>query len=91
MLNWIRNSPVDYSAPDPASYLNNSWALEQTNNAAYAQLNFSSGGLRGNLGVRYVDSKTEGSGFVYSGTPSSPTPAACGRPAPARKTFCCLR
>ncbi|WP_040232784.1 TonB-dependent receptor domain-containing protein, partial [Xanthomonas citri] len=70
VLNWIRNSPVDYSAPDPASYLNNSWALEQTNNAAYAQLNFSSGGLRGNLGVRYVDSKTEGSGFVYSGTPS---------------------
>ncbi|MCC5088376.1 TonB-dependent receptor [Xanthomonas campestris] len=70
VLNWIRNSPVDYSAPDPASYLNNSWALEQTNNAAYAQVNFSSGGLRGNLGVRYVDSKTEGSGFVYSGTPS---------------------
>lgn len=26
--------------------------------------------MRGNLGLRYVDSKTEGSGFVYSGTPS---------------------
>lgn len=70
VLNWIRNSPVDYGAPDPASYLNNTWALQQTNNAAYAQLNFSGGGLRGNLGLRYVDSKTEGSGFVYSGTPT---------------------
>lgn len=70
VMDWIRNSPVDYGNPDPASFLNNSWALEQTNNAAYAQLNFSEGGLRGNLGVRYVDSKTEGSGFVYSGTPT---------------------
>ncbi|QNH11334.1 TonB-dependent receptor [Xanthomonas sp. SI] len=70
VIDWIRNSPVDYADPDPASYLNNSWALQQTNNAAYVQLNFSNGGLRGNLGVRYVDSKTEGSGFVYSGTPT---------------------
>jgi len=70
VIDWIRNSPVDYATPDPASYLNNSWALQQTNNAAYVQLNFSNGGLRGNLGVRYVDSKTEGSGFVYSGTPT---------------------
>jgi TonB-dependent receptor len=70
VLDWIANSPVDYSNPDPASYLNNTWALKQTNNAAYAQLNFSNGALRGNFGVRYVDSKTEGSGFVYSGTPT---------------------
>ncbi|WP_286069897.1 TonB-dependent receptor [Stenotrophomonas sp. 57] len=70
VLNWVRNSPIDYSNPDPASYLNNSWALTQTNNAAYAQLNFSNGPLRGNLGMRYVDSKTEGSGFVYGGTPT---------------------
>lgn len=70
VLDWIRNSPMDYGNPDPASYLNNTWALEQTNNAAYAQLNFSTGALRGNIGVRYVDSKTEGSGFVYSGQPT---------------------
>jgi len=70
VLNWVRNSPIDYANPDPASFLNNSWALTQTNNAAYAQLNFSEGALRGNLGVRYVDSKTEGSGFVYGGTPT---------------------
>lgn len=70
VLNWVKGSPLDYANPDPSSYLNNSWALEQTNNAAYAQLNFSNGPLRGNVGVRYVDSKTKGSGFVYGGTPT---------------------
>ncbi|MEG2803291.1 TonB-dependent receptor [Stenotrophomonas sp.] len=70
VLNWVKGSPLDFANPDAASYLNNSWALEQTNNAAYAQLNFSNGPVRGNVGVRYVDSKTAGSGFVYGGTPT---------------------
>lgn len=70
VLAWVKGSPLDFANPDPSSYLNNSWALEQTNNAAYAQLNFSNGPLRGNVGVRYVESKTEGSGFVYGGTPT---------------------
>lgn len=72
VLDWIHNSPVDYdfAAQDPASYLNNTWALQQTNNAAYAQLDFSSGAVRGNVGLRWVDSKTAGSGFVYGGTPT---------------------
>ncbi len=70
VLAWVKGSPLDFANPDAASYLNNSWALTQTNNAAYAQLNFSEGALRGNVGLRYVDSKTEGSGFVYGGTPS---------------------
>nr|AGU12190.1 TonB dependent receptor [uncultured organism] len=70
VLAWVKGSPLDFANPDPSSYLNNSWALEQTNNAAYAQLNFSNGPLRGNVGVRYVDSKTDGSGFVYGGTPT---------------------
>lgn len=71
VIDWIRNSPVDYASPDPSSYLGNTWALTQTNNAGYVQLNFSEGALRGNIGLRYVDSKTEGSGFVYSGAPTS--------------------
>jgi len=70
VLNWVTGSPLDFATPDPASYLNNTWALEQTNNAAYAQLNFSNGPVRGNVGLRYVDSKTDGSGFVYGGTPT---------------------
>lgn len=71
VIDWIRNSPMDYSSPDPSSYLGNTWALTQTNNAGYAQLNFSEGALRGNIGLRYVDSKTEGSGFVYGGAPTA--------------------
>lgn len=70
VVNWVRNSPIDYANGDAASHLNNTWALEQTNNAAYAQLNFAHGGLRGNLGLRYVDSETQGSGYVYGGTPT---------------------
>ncbi|MBS7456219.1 TonB-dependent receptor [Coralloluteibacterium stylophorae] len=70
VLDWIRNSPVDYDNPDPASYLNNTWALEQTNTAGYAQFDFGSDLFRGNVGLRYVKSETDGSGFVYSGTPT---------------------
>lgn len=70
VINWIRNSPVDYDNPDPASYLNNTWALEQTNTAGYVQASFSTGAVRGNVGLRYVESEVEGSGFVYSGTPT---------------------
>ena len=70
VIDWIRNSPVDYTSPDPASYLNNTWALEQTNTAGYVQADFSTGLLRGNVGLRYVESEIDGSGFVYSGTPT---------------------
>ncbi|WP_337244726.1 TonB-dependent receptor [Luteimonas sp. gir] len=70
VIDWIRNSPIDYNNPDPASYLNNTWALEQTNTAGYVQADFSTGLLRGNVGLRYVESKIDGSGFVYSGTPT---------------------
>ncbi|MGO4773983.1 TonB-dependent receptor, partial [Lysobacter sp. 2RAB21] len=45
--------------PDAGSFLNNTFNVEQTNTAGYAQLDFSSGGWRGNFGVRYVESKTD--------------------------------
>ncbi len=67
---WVRNSPIDFDNPDPASFLNNTWALEQTNTAGYVQADFSTGLLRGNVGVRYVESKIDGSGYVYSGEPT---------------------
>ncbi|RXQ99676.1 TonB-dependent receptor [Pseudoxanthomonas composti] len=73
VLDWIRGSNINYAfdAQDPGSYLNNTWALEQTNTAGYVQMDFATdGALRGNFGVRYVRSKTDGSGFVYSGTPT---------------------
>lgn len=70
VIDWIRNSPMDYANPDPGSYLNNTWALEQTNTAGYVQGDFSTGLLRGNVGLRYVESKIDGSGFAYGGTPT---------------------
>ncbi|MBN7138763.1 TonB-dependent receptor [Lysobacter enzymogenes] len=72
-----RQNVIDYVnryrgglTPDPASFLNNTFSIEQTNTAAYVQADFSAGGFRGNLGVRYVESKTDGEGFAYGGTPS---------------------
>lgn len=70
VLNWVGNSPIDYANGDAASHLNGTWALQQTNNAGYAQLNFSNGGLRGNLGLRYVEAKVEDSSYAYGGTPT---------------------
>ncbi|WP_064748808.1 TonB-dependent receptor [Lysobacter antibioticus] len=56
--------------PDPGSFLNNTFAVEQTNTAAYVQADFSAGAWRGNLGLRYVESKTDGQGYAYGGAPS---------------------
>src|SRR5690606_18209657 len=69
VIDWVTGSPLDFANPDAASYLNNTWALEQTNTAGYAQLDFSGGNFRGNFGVRYVRSETDASGFVYGGAP----------------------
>jgi TonB-dependent receptor len=56
--------------PDAGSFLNNTFNVEQTNTAGYAQLDFSSGGWRGNFGVRYVESKTDAVAFEPGGAPS---------------------
>ncbi|MBP4136431.1 hypothetical protein J9333_09970, partial [Streptococcus agalactiae] len=72
-----RQNVIDYVnryrgglTPDPASFLNNTFSIEQTNTAAYVQADFSAGGFRGNVGVRYVESKTDGQGYAYGGTPT---------------------
>ena len=72
--NWVLGSPLSNS-PDAASFLNNTYALEQTSNAAYAQANFGGDGVRGNFGVRFVRTEIESSGYNYSGTPVYPAPA----------------
>ena len=68
ILAWIRNSNLDFAHPDAGSYLNNTWALTQKNTAAYAQLDFGGDAWRGNVGVRYVHTLTEGSGFNLPGS-----------------------
>ncbi|MGN6328276.1 MAG: TonB-dependent receptor [Rhodanobacter sp.] len=75
--NWINNSSLDFSNPDPGSTINNTWQLEQKNTAAYAQLNFSTDNLRGNVGVRWVHTKTASTAYT------KPNDAAPVLPAPA--------
>jgi iron complex outermembrane receptor protein len=58
-------------SPDAASRFNNSYAVEQTNDAAYVQANFSGGIVRGNVGVRFVRSQTEAGGYDLGGTAPS--------------------
>lgn len=67
VINWVRNSPPNFAAPDAASFLNNTYSLEQTNTAAYVQGNFSYDRLRGNVGLRYVKAEIESSAFVLNG------------------------
>ncbi len=70
---WVRNT--NQGNEDPGTYLNGSYDLLEKTNAAYVQGNFAGGGFHGNVGIRYVDTKTDGTGFNYSGTPTLPPPA----------------
>jgi TonB-dependent receptor len=65
---WIGASPIDWAHPDPGSYLNNTWSLVQKNSAGYVQLDFGNDAWRGNVGVRFVHTATEGSGFNLPGS-----------------------
>lgn len=56
--------------PDAGSFLNNTFSVEQTNTAAYVQADFATGGWRGNLGLRYVEAKTDGFAYEPGGAPS---------------------
>ena len=78
ILDWIRNSNLDFAHPDPGSYLNNTWALTQKNSAAYAQLDFGNDAWRGNVGVRYVHTEQEGSGYNLPGSVAPVLPALPG-------------
>ncbi|WP_369925456.1 TonB-dependent receptor [Xanthomonas sp. NCPPB 2632] len=70
---WVRNT--NGGNEDPGTYLNGTYKLLEKTNAAYVQGNFAGGGFHGNIGVRYVDTKTDGTGFNYSGAPVLPAPA----------------
>jgi TonB-dependent receptor len=69
---WVRNT--NGGNEDPGTYLNGTYKLVEKTNAAYAQANFAGGGFHGNFGIRYVDTKTDGTGFNYSGAPVLPAP-----------------
>jgi iron complex outermembrane receptor protein len=50
-----------FAAPE---FTAGNWDVRENINAGYVQANFESGPLRGNVGVRYVNTKTDSSGYV---------------------------
>jgi iron complex outermembrane recepter protein len=74
VLNWVNAGPPNFANPDAASFLNNTFRIEQTNTAAYGQLNFGRGQrLHGNFGVRFVKAEIESTAFdLGSDTPVLP-------------------
>jgi TonB-dependent receptor len=74
VIDWVVSAPPNFANPDAASFLNNTYAIEQTNTSAYAQLDFGSEQrLRGNVGVRFVKAEIESTAFnLGSDTPVLP-------------------
>lgn len=72
---WVLGSALNFDAPDPASFLNNTWRLKQTSKAAYVQLDYATDSLHGNVGLRYVRTDIDGSGYDVSGIPVWPAPS----------------
>ncbi|MGH8082422.1 MAG: TonB-dependent receptor, partial [Lysobacter sp.] len=78
VINWVNGRNLDYSFnnSDAGNYLNNTFHVDQTNTAAYAQLNFSQDRLHGNLGLRRVEADIRSSSYELGGTqPVLPPPA----------------
>lgn len=71
---WVNAAPPNFANPDAASFLNNTFNIEQTNTAGYAQLNFGKGQrVHGNFGVRYVKAEIESTAYdLGSDTPVLP-------------------
>jgi iron complex outermembrane receptor protein len=64
VLNWVQAAPPNFDNPDAASFLNNTFHIEQSNTAGYAQLNFGEEQrMHGNLGVRFVKAEIESTAF----------------------------
>ena len=76
VIDWVNNAPPNFANPDAASFLNNTYSIEQTNKAAYAQLNFSADRVRGNIGLRYVQADISSTAFdLGSDVPTLPPQA----------------
>lgn len=50
-----------FAAPE---FTAGNWDVKENINAAYVQANFRSGALRGNVGLRYVNTKSDSAGYV---------------------------
>ncbi len=69
---------ADFPVPSKfaaAEFTAGNWDVKEDVHAAYLQANFESGPLRGNVGVRYVDTKSVSGGFVCNpGAPCNSEP-----------------
>jgi iron complex outermembrane recepter protein len=62
--NWVTSAPPNFANQDAASFLNNTFNIEQKNTSAYAQLDFGKDKrLHGNFGIRYVKAEIESTAF----------------------------
>jgi TonB-dependent receptor len=76
VFNWINAAPPDFDNPDAASFLNNTYHIEQTNTSGYAQLNFGEEQrLHGNVGIRYVKAEIESTAYVLATNDTPVLPA----------------
>lgn len=67
IFNAILSTPGFGVAQDANSYWDNTFAVQQQNSAAYAQLNFGNDTLHGNFGVRFVHTENTSSGYNIPG------------------------
>ena len=73
VIDWVNNAPPNFANPDAASFLNNTYSIEQTNEAAYAQLDFSGDRFHGNVGLRWVRAEIQSTAFdLGSDVPTLP-------------------
>jgi iron complex outermembrane receptor protein len=64
IFNAVLSTPGFGTARDANVYWDNTWNVKQKNEAAYAQADFGTDNLHGNLGVRFV--RTENTSFGYN-------------------------
>jgi iron complex outermembrane recepter protein len=74
-LNAIKNAvlstPGFGSATYPLTYFDNTWAIQQQNEAAYVQADFGNDDVHGNIGARYVYTQLSSSGYYIPSTCST--------------------
>ncbi len=76
IYNWVLATPGLFNNFYYPFYFEDSFAVSQANEAAYAQINFGHDKLRGNFGVRVVRTDTNSSGFELTNGQDPTTPGA---------------
>ncbi|WP_245622641.1 TonB-dependent receptor [Pseudoxanthomonas dokdonensis] len=85
---WLapwQSPPVPSTFNDP-SFAANTWTINEDIRAAYMQGDFSVAGLRGNLGLRYVETESESASWACS-VNVSPCPATAYVPVTVKKQY----